>query len=97
MLQYFFGVSLHFSNLRTADAFPVEKRRPEMRLLFAGYTEFIIVRTGTVIPGNEAASNIPSREIEGLFPTSSKQGKCRLVVKNHLGDWDQAETAQYFE
>ena len=33
----FFGVSLHFSNLRTADAFPVEKRRPEMRLLFAGY------------------------------------------------------------
>ena len=36
MLQYFFCVSLHFSNLRTADAFPVEKRRPEMRLLFAG-------------------------------------------------------------
>ena len=36
-------------------------------------------------------------QIEGLFPTSSKQGKCRLVVKNHLVDWDQTETAQYFE
>ena len=34
---FFFCVSLHFSSLRTADAFPVEKRRQEMRLLFAGY------------------------------------------------------------
>ena len=24
-------------SLRTADAFPIEKRRSEMRLLFAGY------------------------------------------------------------
>ena len=57
--MYFIGlqVELNFlaarpiSSLRTADAFPVvasegEKRRPEMRLLFAGYQSEAIPRTG---------------------------------------------------